>query len=74
MVLKNIYVNAACLGPDMRVVDKRYFRLRHNHRERSNMYIIIVHVPCGFLISPNGFIPFVLSLNLIFLGSLEKSS
>jgi hypothetical protein len=54
----------------MRVVNKRYFHLWHNHGGRLNIHIITGHVLCGFLISPNGFIPSVLSLNLIFLGSL----
>jgi hypothetical protein len=56
----------ACLGPDMRVVNKRYFCLCHNHGGRLNMHIIIDHVRCGYLISPNGLIPSVLSPNLIF--------
>jgi hypothetical protein len=64
----------ASLGPNMRVVNKRYFHFWHNHRGRLNMDIITGHVPCEFLISLNGYIPFVLSPNLIFLGSLEKSS
>jgi predicted AlkP superfamily pyrophosphatase or phosphodiesterase len=62
----------ACLGPDMRVINKRYFFLWHNHGER--LYIITGQVLCVFLISLEGFIPSVLRPNLIFLGSLEKSS
>jgi hypothetical protein len=58
----------------MRVVNKRYFYLWHNHGGRLNMHIITGHVLCGLLISLNEFIPSVLSPNLIFLGSLEKSS
>jgi hypothetical protein len=38
------------------------------------MHIITGQVLCGFLNSPKGFIPSVLRLNLIFLGSLEMSS
>jgi hypothetical protein len=38
------------------------------------MHIITGHVLCGFPISPNGFIPSVLSPNLIFFRSLENSS
>jgi hypothetical protein len=38
------------------------------------MHIITGHVLSGFLISPNGFISSVKSPNLIFFGSLEKSS
>jgi hypothetical protein len=38
------------------------------------MHIITGQVLYGFLISPKGFIPSVLRSNLIFLGSLEKSS
>jgi hypothetical protein len=38
----------ACLGPDTRVVNKRYFHLWHNHGGRLNMYIITGHVLCGF--------------------------
>jgi hypothetical protein len=64
----------ACLGPDTRVVNKRYFCLWHNHGGRLNMHIITGHILCGFFISSNGFIPSVLSPNQIFLGSLEKSS
>jgi hypothetical protein len=63
-----------CLGQDMRVVNKRYFSLWDNHGGRLNMHIIIGHVLCGFISSPNGLIPSVLSPNVIFLGSLEKSS
>jgi hypothetical protein len=58
----------------MRVVNKRYFRLCHNHGGRLNIHIITGHVLCGFLISPNGLIPSELSPNKIFLGSLEKFS
>jgi hypothetical protein len=58
----------ACLGPDMRVVIKRYFRLWYNYKGRLNMHIITGYVLCGFLISLNGFIPSVLSSNVIFLG------
>jgi hypothetical protein len=58
----------------MRVVNKRYFRLWHNHGRRLNMHIITSHVLCGFHISSNGLIPSVLSPSLIFLGSLEKSA
>jgi hypothetical protein len=72
---KNISISTpACLGPDMRVVNRRYFRLWHNHGRRLYMHIITVHVLCGFLISLKGFIPMVLRPNLIFHGSLEKSS
>jgi hypothetical protein len=63
-----------CLGLDMSVVNKRYFCLWHNHDGRLNMHIITGHVLCGFLISLKGFILSVLRPNLIFLGSLEKSS
>jgi hypothetical protein len=38
------------------------------------MLKITGQVLCGFHISPKGFIPSVLGLNLIFLESLEKSS
>jgi hypothetical protein len=48
--------------------------LWHNHGERLNMHIITDHILCELLISLNGFIPSVLSPNLIFLGLLEKSS
>jgi hypothetical protein len=58
----------ACLEPNTRVVNKRYFHLWHNHGGRLNMHIIIGHVLCGFLISLNGFIPSMLSPNMIFLG------
>jgi hypothetical protein len=64
----------ACLGPNMRVVNERYFHLWHNHGGRLHMHIITRQVLCGFLISLKGFIPSVLRPNLIFLGSLEKSS
>jgi hypothetical protein len=64
----------ACLGPDMRAVKKRYFRLWHNHGGRLNMHIITGHVLCGFLISPNGLIPSVLSPNLIFPFVLQFTS
>jgi hypothetical protein len=60
----------ASLGPDMRVVNRRYFCLWHNHSVRLYMHIITGQVLCGFLISPKGFIPSVLRPNLIFLGSL----
>jgi hypothetical protein len=30
----------ACLGPDMRVVNKRYFHMGHNHGGRLNMHMI----------------------------------
>jgi hypothetical protein len=63
-----------CLGPNMRVVNRRYFHLWHNHEGRLYMHIIIGQVLCGFLISLNGIIPSMLRPNLIFLGSLEKSS
>jgi hypothetical protein len=56
------------------IVNKRYFHLWHNHGGRLNMHIITGHVLCRFLISLNGLIPSVLSPNLIFLESLEKSS
>jgi hypothetical protein len=62
----------ACLGPDMRVVNRRYFRLWHNHGGRLYMHIITGHILCGFLISLKGFIPSVLRPNLIFLELLEK--
>jgi hypothetical protein len=65
---------SACLGPDSRFVNKRYFHLWDNQGGRLNMHIITGHVLCGFLISLNGFIPSVLNPNLIFLWSLEKSS
>jgi hypothetical protein len=58
----------------MRVVKKRYFHLWHNLGGRLNMHIIVGHVLCEFLIFLNGLIPVMLSPNLIFLGSLEKSS
>jgi hypothetical protein len=64
----------ACLGLDMRVVNRRYFHLWHNHGERLYMHIITGQVLCRFLISPKGFIPSVLRPNLISLGLLEKSS
>jgi hypothetical protein len=64
----------ASLGPDMRVVNRRYFRLWHNYGGRLYIHIITGQVLCGFLISPKGFIPSVLRPNLIFLGSLEKFS
>jgi hypothetical protein len=64
----------ACLGADMRVVNRRYFRLWHNHGGRLHLHIITGQVVCGFLISLKGFIPSVLRPNLIFLGSLEMSS
>jgi hypothetical protein len=64
----------ASLGPDMRVVNRRYFCLWHNHGGRLYMHIITGQVLCGFLISPKGFIPSMLRPNLIFLESLEKSS
>jgi hypothetical protein len=64
----------AYLGPDMRVVNRRYFHLWHNHGGRLYMHIITGQVLCGFFISPKGFIPSVVRPNLIFLGSLEKSS
>jgi hypothetical protein len=63
-----------CLGVDMRVVNRRYFCLWHNHGGRLYMHIITGQVLCGFLISPKEFISSVLRPNLIFLGSLEKSS
>jgi hypothetical protein len=63
-----------CLGPDMRVVNRRYFRLWHNHGGRLYMHIITGQVLCGFLISPKGFISSVLRPNLIFFGLLERSS
>jgi hypothetical protein len=65
---------ATCLGPDIRVVNRRYFRLWHNHGGRLYMHIITGQVLCGFLIPPKGFVPSVLRPNLIFLESLEKSS
>jgi hypothetical protein len=65
---------SACLGPDMRVINRRYFCLWHNHRGRLYMHITTGQVLCGFIISPKEFIPSVLRPNLIFLGSLEKSS
>jgi hypothetical protein len=64
----------ACLGLDMRVVNRRYFHLWHNHGGRLYMHIITGQVLCGFIISLKGFIPSVLRPNLIFLGPLEKSS
>jgi hypothetical protein len=64
----------ACFGPDMRLVNRRYFHLWHNHGGRLYMHIITGQVLCGFLISLKGFIRSVLRPNLIFLGSLEKSS
>jgi hypothetical protein len=64
----------AYFGLEMRVVDRRYFRLWHNHGGRLYMHIITSQVLCGFLISLKRFIPMVLRPNLIFLGSLEKSS
>jgi hypothetical protein len=58
----------------MRVVNRRYVLLWHNHEERLYMNITTGKVLCGFLIPPKGLIPFVIRPNLIFLGSLEKSS
>jgi hypothetical protein len=63
----------ACLGPDMRVVSRRYFHLWHNHGRRLYMHIITGQVLCGFLISPKEFIPSVVRPNLISLGLLQKS-
>jgi hypothetical protein len=63
---------SACLGPAMRVVNRRYFRLWHNYGGRLYMHIINDQVLYEFLISPKGFIPLVLRPNLIFLGSLEN--
>jgi hypothetical protein len=63
-----------CLGLDMRVVNRRYFCLWHNHGGRLYMHKITSQVLCGFLISLNEFIPLVLRPNLIFLRLLEKSS
>jgi hypothetical protein len=72
---KNISISMpAYLGPDMRVVKRRYFRLWRNHDGRLYMHIITGQVLCGFLISSKGFIPSMLRLNLMLLGSLEKSS
>jgi hypothetical protein len=65
---------STCLGPNARVVYKRYFHLWYNHGGILNMHIITSHLLCGFLISQNRFIPSMLSPNLIFLVSLEKSS
>jgi hypothetical protein len=64
----------ACLGPNIRVVNRRYFHLWHNHGGRLYMHIITGQVLCVFFISLKRFIPLVLRSNLIFLGSLEKSS
>jgi hypothetical protein len=64
----------SCCLPDMRVVNRIYFCLWHNHGGRLYMHIITSQVLYGFLISPKGFIPSVLRQNLIFLGSIEKSS
>jgi hypothetical protein len=64
----------ACLGLDMRVINRRYFRLWHNHGWILYMHIITGQVMCGFLISSKAFITLVLRPNLIFLWSLEKSS
>jgi hypothetical protein len=63
----------ACLGPDLRVVNRRYFRLWHNHGGRLYIHTITSQVLYEFLISPKGFIPFLLRPNLTFLGSLEKN-
>jgi hypothetical protein len=63
---------SACFGPNMRVLNRRYFRLWHNLGGRLYMHIITGQVLCAFLISPKGFIPLVLRSNLIFLGSLQK--
>jgi hypothetical protein len=72
---KKIFISMpACLGSDMRIINRRYFHLWRNHGGRLYMHIITGQVLCGFLISPKGFIPSVLRRNLIFLGSLEKSS
>ncbi|KAG8052891.1 hypothetical protein GUJ93_ZPchr0001g32040 [Zizania palustris] len=62
-----------CFGPEIRVVSIRYFLLWHNHDGMLNKHRKTGHVLCGFLISPKGFIPSVLSPILIFLGSSEKS-
>jgi hypothetical protein len=63
----------ACLRPDIRVVNRRYFFLWHNHGGRLYMLIITGQILCEFLISLKGFIPSVLRPNLKFLGLLEKS-
>jgi hypothetical protein len=44
----------ACLGPDMRVVNGRFFHWWHNHGRRLYMHIITGRVLCGFLISTKG--------------------
>jgi hypothetical protein len=72
---KNTYISMpSCLGSDRRVVNRRYFRLWHNHGGRLYMHTIMGQVLCGFPISPKGFIPLALRPDIIFLGSLEMSS
>jgi hypothetical protein len=65
--------NPGCVGPEIGMVSKMYFRFYINHGGRLYMVRITGHVLCLLLISANGFIPSVLSANLTFLGSWTKS-
>jgi hypothetical protein len=62
-----------CVGPEIRMVSKMYFRFCINHGGRLYMVRITGHMLCLLLLSANGFIPSVLSVNLTFLGSSAKS-
>jgi hypothetical protein len=70
---KNIYVNTSLFMTRYEGCQWK-IHLWYNHVGTWNIHIITDNVLCGFLISPDGFIPSMLSPGLIFHGSLEKSS
>jgi hypothetical protein len=62
-----------CVGLEIRMVSKSYFRFYINHGGRLKMGWITGHVSCLLLLSANRFISSVLSADLIFLCSSAKS-
>src|SRR5207244_6407121 len=58
-----------CFGPWISIDSIRYFHFIHSHEGMLRMDRITCQVLCELLISPNGFIPLVLNMNLTFLSS-----
>src|SRR6266540_3907423 len=61
-----------CFGPWIYIDSIRYFRFIYSHEGMLRMERTTGQVLCEVLMSPNGFIPSVLNVNLTFLGSSPK--
>src|SRR6266498_1071597 len=58
-----------CFGLWISIDSIRYFRFIHSHERMLRMDRTTSQVLCELLMSPNGFIPSVLNVNLTFIGS-----